>query len=104
LRDRVWAYRDWYWSDPARHERGRKDLQVARREIVRGALIGTTAEKQATLADALADRYTDVQDEMMYVLPNTHSTLAELKRRGYRLALITNGSPFGNGRRSSVLS
>jgi putative hydrolase of the HAD superfamily len=94
LRDRVWAYRDWYWNDESRHERGRKDLQLARREIVRGALAGTEAENRGTEADALADRYTDVQDEMMYVLPNAHATLAELKRRGYSLAMITNGSPL----------
>ncbi len=29
-------YREWYWGDPERHRRGRLDLPLARREVVRG--------------------------------------------------------------------
>ena len=31
--------RDWYWSDPERHRRGRADLPAARAEIVQRAML-----------------------------------------------------------------
>ena len=49
-------YREWYWGDPERHRRGRLDLPLARREVVRGTfdLLGVAAP---AMADEIADAY-----------------------------------------------
>ena len=80
---------DWYWSDPERHRIGRNNMPPARRRIVREAFL--TMDLPEVDADALAERYSMVRLENMYVLQGTHSTLDLLRSRGYRLGLLTNG-------------
>ncbi len=80
---------DWYWSDPERHRIGRNNMPPARRRIVREAFL--TMDLPEVDADALAERYSTVRLENMYVLPGAQSTLDLLRSRGYRLGLLTNG-------------
>jgi putative hydrolase of the HAD superfamily len=80
---------DWYWSDPERHRIGRNNMPPARRRIVREAFL--TIDLPEADADAMAERYSMVRLENMYVLPGAHSTLDLLRSRGYRLGLLTNG-------------
>jgi putative hydrolase of the HAD superfamily len=80
---------DWYWSDPERHRIGRNNMPPARRRIVREAFLRMDLPEAD--ADAMAERYSTVRLENMYVLPDTHSTLDLLRSRGYRLGLLTNG-------------
>lgn len=80
---------NWYWSDPERHRVGRNNMAPARRRIVREAFL--TMDLPEADADALADRYSTVRLENMYVLPGAQSTLDLLRSRGYRLGLLTNG-------------
>ena len=80
---------DWYWNDPERHRIGRNNIPPARRRIVREAFL--TMDLPEVDADALAERYSTVRLENMYVLQGTHSTLDLLRSRGYRLGLLTNG-------------
>ncbi len=80
---------DWYWSDPDRHRIGRNNLPVARRSVLREAF--TAMDLPEADADAVAERYSTVRLENMYVLPGAQSTLDLLHSKGYRLGLLTNG-------------
>jgi putative hydrolase of the HAD superfamily len=82
-----------YWSDPERHRIGRADLTTARRSFVAEALqsLGLPTE----MAAGLADRYSTVRTEAMYLLPGAMEALDTLRARGCALALVTNGDSAG---------
>ena len=80
---------DWYWSDPERHRIGRNNMAPARRSIVREAFL--TMDLPEADADVVAERYSTVRLENMYLLPGAQATLDHLLSRGYRLGLLTNG-------------
>lgn len=83
-------YRRWYWSDPARHRRGRLNLAAARREVVEGALLRLGVE-HATLADQVAAAYIIAREAAICLVPEAIATLQGLRAADVRLALITNG-------------
>jgi len=80
---------DRYWSDPRNEREGRLAIQAARRQVVSAAFkdLGLPSEDARTLAD----RYSVVRIENMYLLPGVVHTLQALCERHYQLALITNG-------------
>ena len=78
-----------YWSDPSRHRVGRNDLRATRREIVEQAF--TEIGLPANQGHSLADRYSDVRTENMFVLPGARETLEQLRVRGIELCMVTNG-------------
>ena len=80
----------WYWSDSARHKRGRLDLDKTRREIVRLAL-GSLGIDDCSLAGEIADKYSLERDKPIRFLPGAEETLEYLASREVRLVLITNG-------------
>jgi putative hydrolase of the HAD superfamily len=82
-----------YWSDEERSRFGRQNMLAARREIVCEAF----AELGLPLKDApaVADRFSRVRIDNMYLLPNTHETLARFRAQGFKMALVTNGDPPG---------
>jgi putative hydrolase of the HAD superfamily len=88
-----------YWEDAARAEAGRRDLRLARREVVATALAKLAAQGRpavaAELALRLADRFTDYRIEQMKLFPGAHETIDALKGRGVKLALVTNGDAVG---------
>lgn len=79
-----------FWSDPARHKHWRHRLQEAREHIVRTALTPLSPPSE-DLVVAIAARFTALRDEEMHLFPGAIDTLMELRNRGVRLALITNG-------------
>jgi len=81
-----------YWSDPDRHRDGRFALAEVRRRVVAG-VFARDGRPQLTeaLAHRFADRFTAAREAMMRPFPGAVETVAELKARGVRLALITNG-------------
>jgi putative hydrolase of the HAD superfamily len=81
----------WFWTDPERHRRGRMDLVAACRETTSGALAGLGFDLP-DLAAALADRYRDLREARFCVFPGALETLAYLRARGVRLAMMTNGT------------
>lgn len=83
--------RDWYWSDPERHRRGRQDLRAASTSIVHAALI-SLGHDRPDLARAIAHAYRDLRDAAVAPFPRAIETLAALGQRGFRLALLTNGA------------
>jgi putative hydrolase of the HAD superfamily len=80
---------DWYWDDDTRHREGRLDIKAARRSIVSAAFseLGLPPSE----AERLADRYSAVRLENMYLYPGVESTLQTLRDRRFEMALITNG-------------
>ena len=84
-------YREWYWGDPERHRRGRLDLPLARREVVRGAfdLLGLTAP---AMADAIAHAYSVQRELEVRPFPGAIETLNYVRAQGIRMALVTNGT------------
>jgi len=85
------AVRDWYWSDGDRHRTGRLDMDAARRHIVRLAFEQLDQQNEA-LAVEIADRYANLRDARLAVLPGALDTLEWFRAHGCRLALLTNGA------------
>ena len=84
---------DWYWSDENRHKIGRQDIRAARRKIVSQAfaILGLLRKD----AELLADRYSEVRIENMYLIPGAEETLLKLVNAGVPMGLITNGDSAG---------
>ena len=81
----------WYWSDAERHRSGRLQLEAARREVVRLALVELGIEN-TSLAAAIGDAYSHRRDRCMEPLPDAIDTVRWLRDSGRRLALLTNGA------------
>jgi len=94
--DRV---RDWYWSDPGRHRLGRLDLERARQELV-GIALQALGVDRPDLACRIVQDFSALRDETLRLFPGALETLRCLRRRGVRLALVTNGS--GAAQRSKI--
>ncbi len=87
--DAVTSESHWYWSDEERHRVGRNDIIAARRGIVKSAF-----EKHGLpLDDAVkvADRYSTLRLENMYLIPGAKEILDTLRARRFRLGMISNG-------------
>ena len=74
----------------------RLKLDEARRLTVQGGFDALAAAGHARLPDDLAariaNRFTAYREEEMFVFPGAHEAIDELKARGVRLALVTNGA------------
>ena len=81
----------WYWGDPNRHRIGRLDLDAARREVVRLALVEAGLEDDA-LSSGIGDAYSHRREVGMQAFPNAIDTVRWLRASGCRLALLTNGA------------
>jgi putative hydrolase of the HAD superfamily len=85
-----------FWSDPDRHREGRHRLHAARMRIVMEGLdelVGAGHPPAAEdLPHRLAERYRSYRDEQMALFDGAHEVVDELRRRGVRLALVTNGT------------
>jgi putative hydrolase of the HAD superfamily len=90
--------RDWFWADQARATSGRMDLDASAREIVRRAFEDSALADRG-LADRIANDYRARRSEVLAPYPRAIETLASLRDRGVRLALLTNGEAR-NQRRS----
>jgi putative hydrolase of the HAD superfamily len=88
----------WYWDDPDRHREGRLQLEAARREVVRLALLELGIE-DAGLAACIGDAYSRRRDAGMEPLPDAIDTVRWLRDSGYRLALLTNGAALAQRRK-----
>jgi putative hydrolase of the HAD superfamily len=81
-----------YWADQGQAERGRRDLRAASAEVVATALRSLGAESSAELHRSVANHYRDLREEAIRLFPGAIEVLDELRRRGHRLGLVTNGT------------
>jgi putative hydrolase of the HAD superfamily len=73
----------------------RMKLDEARRITVGNGFAALAADGHALsedLAARLASRFTQYREEEMFVFPGAHDAIDELKARGVKLALVTNGA------------
>ena len=83
-----------YWRDPERHRSGRLDLMGSRRAILSHFLtqIGTLdVELTESLAEEMAHYFTETYFSTLTAFPGAIEAVRELRARGVKLALITNG-------------
>jgi putative hydrolase of the HAD superfamily len=82
----------WSTAEPA----WRLKLGEARRLTVQGGFdaLAAAGHKQLPpdLANRIADRFTVYREEEMFVFPGAHDAIDELRTRGVKLALVTNGA------------
>lgn len=90
LQKAIRAVADWFWSDPTRHRSGRLALDQTRRDIVRQALSRLNIANPE-FADKVANAFSADREKMAEVMPEAFATLEKLHRRGFKLAMITNG-------------
>ena len=90
----------WFWGDPDRHRTGRLQLDAARREVVRLALVDLGIDDPA-LACCIGDAYSHRRDVGMEPLPEAIDTVRWLRGSGRRLALLTNGA--GEAQRRKII-
>lgn len=79
----------WFWSDEDRHRQWRFQLEAARIEVTRLAFqdLGIPAH----VARPFAERFHAYREAQACCFPGALEALDELRARGVRLALVTNG-------------
>lgn len=84
-----------FWADTAMHKHWRLNLNEARRRVAEGGfrLLSERGHRipATDVMHRLADRFSALREEEMHLFPGALETLGELKRRGVKMALITNG-------------
>jgi putative hydrolase of the HAD superfamily len=86
--------RDWYWSDAERHRVGRLDLRASSTWIVDEALRRLGFEASG-LGAVIANRYRDLREQDIALLPGAIETIEALRQAGVALGLLTNGGALG---------
>ena len=85
------AVADAFWSDPARHRRGRLDIRRARQDIVIKAATNLNRPNDPAAIE-LANHYHDRRENNVVPFEGALDTLQRVRDRCIRTALITNGS------------
>ncbi len=90
-RDAILTYSRAFWSDGARHKEWRQKLAEARRHCVRQGL-GRLGICDEAVILRIADGFSAEREAAITLFPGAIETLEALRRRGIRLALVTNGA------------
>ena len=98
MHEAIRARRTWFWEDPDRARTGRMDLDASAREIVRHAFADSGIDA-VDVAHRIADDYRARRTELIVPYAGAVETLAAVRERGIRTALLTNGGAR-NQRRS----
>jgi putative hydrolase of the HAD superfamily len=85
------AVREPFWRDPERSRAARQDMFAARRAICGQAFARLGLSSECDLVRELADAYSSEREARVAPFDGALEALAELRRRGHRLALLTNG-------------
>lgn len=78
-----------FWGEPERAFWGRQNMIEARRRVARAALGALGVERSS--CERIADEMTEQKEAQMRPVAGALETLATLRERGHRLALLTNG-------------
>jgi putative hydrolase of the HAD superfamily len=88
--------REWYWSDPARHQVGRMDLRAASTGIVAEAMSRVAAgTADPDVARRIAHAYRDIRESGRALFPGALEALERVRGLGIKMALLTNGDALG---------
>lgn len=87
----VEAVRTPFWADPERSRRARQDMFAARRAIFAQAFERLGLSPEGELVREVADAYSSEREAHVAPFPGALEALAELRGRGHRLGLLTNG-------------
>jgi putative hydrolase of the HAD superfamily len=87
----VEAVRGPFWADPERSRAARQDMFAARRTIFAQAFDRLGLSSEGELVREVADAYSSEREARVAPFPGALDALAELRRRGYVLGLLTNG-------------
>ncbi len=79
-----------FWGDPERRAWGRLNLDAARVHIVKTAF-GQVGIEEDELANQIAKSYVREREAVIHVFPGAVETVAQLRAKGIKLALVTNG-------------
>ena len=90
LRAALKAKAQWFWSDPDRHLRGRRDLLAARIEIV-SSVLQNLGVSDAEICQEISVSYEKIRTELIASRPGAIETLRQFHRDGIKLGLVTNG-------------
>lgn len=85
------AVREPFWADAERSRLARQDMFVARRAILAQAFGRLGLSPQSELVREVADAYSSEKEARVAPFPGALEALAELRRRGHALGLLTNG-------------
>jgi len=85
------AVREPFWADPERSRLARQDMFAARRAIFAQALERLGLSQEGELVREVADAYSSEREARVVPFPGALEALAELRRRGHVLGLLTNG-------------
>jgi putative hydrolase of the HAD superfamily len=85
------AVREPFWADPERSRLARQDMFAARRAIVAQAFDRVGLSPESELVREVADVVSSEKEARVAPFPGALETLAELRRRGHTLGLLTNG-------------
>ncbi len=85
------AKAQWFWSDPDRHLRGRRDLLAARIEIV-SSVLQCLGVSDPEICEEISVSYEKIRTELIAPRPGAIETLRQLHRDGIKLGLVTNGA------------
>jgi putative hydrolase of the HAD superfamily len=91
LMKKINTTRKWYWADSERHKIGRRNINNARREIVKLALkeyVNIGIKK----LEELADNYSNIHEDLWYLFDDVEETLQKIKERNIKLGIMTNGT------------
>jgi putative hydrolase of the HAD superfamily len=85
------ASRDHFWADRERSRRARQDMFAARRAILAQAFERLGLSPESELVREVADAYSSEREARVAPFPGALDALRELRHRGHRLGLLTNG-------------
>lgn len=91
--------RRWFWADPERHKQWRLLMAESASEALRVVMHQHGRPVDTPLLDAFAERYTTIFFESLALFPDALAVLHELRARGTRLAMITNGGAWWQRRK-----
>jgi putative hydrolase of the HAD superfamily len=91
LLEAIDAVREPFWADPERSRRARQDMFAARRAIVAQAFDRLGLSPEGELVREVADACSSEKEARVAPFPGALEALAELRRGGHTLGLLTNG-------------
>jgi len=92
LHQAIREHRDWFWSDPVRHRRGRLNPMATLVNNIHAALESLGLDSPLHLAEDMAYTWRGRRQASLKPFPGALEALTKLRESGVRLGMLTNGS------------